>query len=94
MNALDWLLVVLVLAYAVSGYWQGFVTGALATAGLLLGGVFGVWLAPVALGDAAQLRTELARVGTVEVFGEAAARPPQPQPTPKPQQPTLQLKRP
>ena len=52
MNALDWLLVVLVLAYALSGYWQGFVTGAFATAGLLLGGLFGVWLAPVALGDA------------------------------------------
>ena len=53
MNLLDWLLVVLVLAYALSGYWQGFVTGAFATAGLLLGGLFGVWLAPVALGDAA-----------------------------------------
>jgi S1-C subfamily serine protease len=52
MNALDWILVALVLAYAVSGYWQGFVTGAFATAGLLLGGLFGVWLAPVALGDA------------------------------------------
>lgn len=53
MNLLDWLLVVLVLAYAVSGYWQGFVTGAFATAGLLLGGLFGVWLAPVLLGNAA-----------------------------------------
>jgi S1-C subfamily serine protease len=53
MNGLDWLLVVLVLAYAVSGYWQGFVTGAFATAGLLLGGLLGVWLAPIALGDAA-----------------------------------------
>ncbi len=52
MNLLDWLLLVLVVAYAVSGYWQGFVTGAFATAGLLLGGLFGVWLAPVALGDA------------------------------------------
>ncbi|MCW2842215.1 MAG: peptidase and chymotrypsin/Hap [Nocardioides sp.] len=52
MNLLDWLLVVLVLAYALSGYWQGFVTGAFATTGLLLGGLFGVWLAPVALGDA------------------------------------------
>ena len=40
------------LAYALSGYWQGFITGAFATAGLLLGGLFGVWLAPVALGDA------------------------------------------
>ena len=53
MNALDWLLIILVLAYALSGYWQGFITGAFATAGLLLGGLFGVWLAPVALGDAA-----------------------------------------
>ncbi|WP_309647190.1 MarP family serine protease [Nocardioides sp.] len=52
MNALDWLLVVLVLAYALSGYWQGFVTGAFATTGLLLGGLLGVWLAPIALGEA------------------------------------------
>ncbi|MEJ7834185.1 MAG: MarP family serine protease [Nocardioides sp.] len=52
MNTLDWLLVVLVLAYALSGYWQGFVTGAFATTGLLLGGLLGVLLAPVALGDA------------------------------------------
>ena len=52
MNLLDWLLVFLVLAYALSGYWQGFIAGAFATTGLLLGGLFGVWLAPVALGDA------------------------------------------
>ncbi|WP_372734256.1 MarP family serine protease [Nocardioides sp.] len=52
MNALDWFLVITVLAYALSGYWQGFVTGAFATTGLLLGGLLGVWLAPVALGDA------------------------------------------
>jgi S1-C subfamily serine protease len=52
MNLLDWSLLVLVAAYALSGYWQGFVTGAFATAGLLLGGLLGVWLAPVALGDA------------------------------------------
>lgn len=51
-------------------------------------------VATVALGDAAQLREEMARVGAVEVFGEAAAKPPQPQPTPKQQQPALQLKRP
>jgi S1-C subfamily serine protease len=51
-NLLDWLLLVLALAYALSGYWQGFITGAFATAGLLLGGLLGVWLAPVALGDA------------------------------------------
>ena len=53
MNILDWCLVVLVGLYALSGYWQGFVTGAFATAGLLLGGLLGVWIAPIALGDAA-----------------------------------------
>ncbi|QIK74650.1 MarP family serine protease [Nocardioides piscis] len=53
MNILDWCLVALVGVYSLSGYWQGFVTGAFATAGLLLGGLFGVWVAPVALGDAA-----------------------------------------
>ena len=52
MNLLDWCLVVLVLAYAVSGYWQGFITGAFATIGLLAGGLLGIWLAPVLLGDA------------------------------------------
>lgn len=52
MNLLDWLLVALVLTYALSGYWQGFITGAFATFGLLLGGGLGVWLAPKALGDA------------------------------------------
>jgi predicted Zn-dependent peptidase len=51
-------------------------------------------VAAVAVGDAAQLRAELARIGAVEVFGEAAAKP-QPAPAPaKPQQPALQLKRP
>lgn len=53
MNVLDWCLVALVGIYALSGYWQGFITGAFATAGLLLGGVAGIWAAPLALGDAA-----------------------------------------
>jgi S1-C subfamily serine protease len=52
MNLLDWMLLLLVAAYALSGYWQGFVTGAFATGGLLLGGLFGIWVAPLALGDA------------------------------------------
>jgi S1-C subfamily serine protease len=52
MNLLDWLLVLLVGVYALSGYWQGFVAGAFATTGLLLGGLFGIWLAPAVLGDA------------------------------------------
>jgi S1-C subfamily serine protease len=51
-NLLDWLLLLLVLAYALSGYWQGFVTGAFATVGLLVGGLVGIWLAPIILGDA------------------------------------------
>ncbi|QYJ03702.1 MarP family serine protease [Nocardioides panacisoli] len=49
MNFLDVLLLLLVLAYALSGYWQGFITGAFATVGLLAGGLFGIWLAPIAL---------------------------------------------
>ncbi|WP_182378992.1 MarP family serine protease [Nocardioides sp. WS12] len=51
MNFLDWLLVLLVLAYALSGYWQGFVTGAFATVGLLTGGLGGILLAPIVLGS-------------------------------------------
>lgn len=52
LNALDWFLIVLVVAYAVSGYWQGFISGAFATVGLVGGGVFGVWLVPEVLGNA------------------------------------------
>jgi S1-C subfamily serine protease len=51
-NLLDWVLVLIVVLYAVSGYWQGFVTGLSATLCLLLGGLIGVWLAPTALGNA------------------------------------------
>jgi zinc protease len=50
-------------------------------------------VAVVAEGDASQLRTELARGGAVEVFGEAAEQPPSTEPQ-KPKQPGLQLKRP
>ena len=53
MNVLDWCLLALVGIYALSGYWQGFITGAFATAGLLLGGLLRIWAAPLALGDAA-----------------------------------------
>lgn len=51
MNTLDVILLVVVLAYAVSGYWQGFITGAFATAGLLAGGFLGIWLVPRLLAD-------------------------------------------
>ena len=52
MNWLDWGLLTLVFAYGLSGYWQGFITGAFATLGLLVGGVIGVWASPQLLGDA------------------------------------------
>ena len=52
MNILDWCLVALALAYALSGYWQGFIAGAAATVGLVLGGLVGIWIAPMLLGDA------------------------------------------
>jgi S1-C subfamily serine protease len=75
-NALDWFLVVVVVAYAVSGYWQGFITGAFATAGLLLGGLLGILLAPKLLGDASPaLWVSLAALFIVLIcasFGQAA----------------------
>ncbi len=75
MNALDWCLVLIALAYALSGYWQGFITGAFATVGLVLGGLLGIWLAPHLLGDAApSLWVSLAALFVVLVcasFGQA-----------------------
>jgi S1-C subfamily serine protease len=50
-NFLDLLLILLTIAYGVSGYWQGFVTGASATVGLLLGGLLGIVVIPHLLGD-------------------------------------------
>lgn len=75
MNFLDWCLVLIVVAYALSGYWQGFITGAFATLGLLLGGLFGIWLAPHLLGNAKpSLWVSLAALFVVLVcasFGQA-----------------------
>jgi S1-C subfamily serine protease len=76
MNFLDWCLVLIVAAYALSGYWQGFITGAFATIGLLVGGLFGIWLAPHLLGEAnPSLWVSLAALFVVLVcasFGQAA----------------------
>jgi S1-C subfamily serine protease len=75
MNLLDWCLVLIVVAYALSGYWQGFITGAFATLGLLLGGLLGIWLAPHLLGEAKpSLWVSLAALFVVLVcasFGQA-----------------------
>ena len=59
LNPLDVVVLLLVLAYAVSGYWQGFVTGAFATAGLLLGGLAGIALAPHVFGESRSLWVSL-----------------------------------
>ena len=88
MNVLDWcLLVARRGVYALSGYWQGFITGAFATAGLLLGGLVGIWVAPLALGDADPVAVglpgralhrdhlRLAGAGALPVRRRAAPRP-------------------
>jgi S1-C subfamily serine protease len=46
MNVLDWALVLLAVAYAVTGFRRGFVIGASTTVGLLAGGVLGVLVTP------------------------------------------------
>lgn len=46
MNALDWVLVLFAVLYALSGFRQGFVVGACSTLGLLVGLVVGVVFAP------------------------------------------------
>lgn len=75
MNLLDWCLVIVAVAYALSGYWQGFITGAFATVGLIVGGLLGIWLAPVLLGNASpSLAISLAALFVVLVcasFGQA-----------------------
>jgi S1-C subfamily serine protease len=75
-NVLDWVLIIVVVLYAVSGYWQGFITGAFATVGLLVGGLIGVWLAPTVLGNATpSILVSLAAVFIVIVcasLGQAA----------------------
>ena len=49
MNLLDLVLILVVIAYAVAGFRQGFLIGALGMVGLLSGGMVGVWLAPIIL---------------------------------------------
>lgn len=51
MNILDVLIVVVLVGYAVSGYYQGFVTNLIATIGLLVGGLFAISLVPRFMAD-------------------------------------------
>jgi S1-C subfamily serine protease len=76
MNALDWVLILLALLYALSGYWQGLIAGAFATLGLLFGGIIGVWVAPLILGSASPSiwvsLTAIVLVLFVALVGQAA----------------------
>ncbi|MGH3506638.1 MAG: MarP family serine protease [Nocardioidaceae bacterium] len=47
MNGLDWLLLLGILVYAISGYQQGFLVGAASTSGLLIGGLLGIQVTPL-----------------------------------------------
>lgn len=72
MNSLDVVLVVIVLAYAVSGYVQGFVVNLIATIGLLVGAGGAILLVPRLLdsGSSGSLQTSLLALGLV--IGAAA----------------------
>ncbi len=75
MNSLDVILVVVLLAYAVSGYVQGFVTNLVATIGLLAGGLLAIAVVPHVLDhDQPTLTSSLLALGIVigaAAFGQA-----------------------
>jgi S1-C subfamily serine protease len=48
-NTLDWILIMFVVLYALSGYQQGFIVGSASTFGLLIGGFIGVQVTPLLL---------------------------------------------
>ncbi len=71
MNSLDLLIVLVLVAYAISGYFQGFVVNLIATVGLLLGGLLAVAVVPKILsGHTPTLTTSLIALGAV--IGAAA----------------------
>lgn len=66
MNSLDLLILLVMLAYAVSGYVQGFVVNLIATTGLLVGGLAGIGIVPKVLSnDDPTLTTSLLALGIV-----------------------------
>jgi hypothetical protein len=66
MNSLDLILIVILLAYAVSGYVQGFVVNLIATIGLLVGGLLALAIVPKFLsGNTATLSSSLLALGLV-----------------------------
>lgn len=46
MNSLDLVIALILVGYAISGYFQGFVVNLIATLGLLVGGLLAVWVIP------------------------------------------------
>ena len=71
MSSLDLVIAVVVVAYAVSGYLQGFVVNLVATAGLVLGGLGAIWVVPHLLDrQNGTLTTSLLALGLV--IGAAA----------------------
>ena len=66
MNSLDVILILVLLAYAVSGYVQGFVVNLIATVGLLVGGLLALAIVPKFLsGNTATLSSSLLALGLV-----------------------------
>jgi S1-C subfamily serine protease len=66
MNSLDLIIVVILVAYAVSGYFQGFVVNLIATIGLLAGGLLALSLVPMLLADdSTTLSSSLLALGLV-----------------------------
>ncbi|WP_332666938.1 MarP family serine protease [Aeromicrobium sp.] len=66
MNSLDVILVLVLVAYAVSGYVQGFVVNLIATIGLLVGGLLALAIVPKFLsGNTATLSSSLLALGLV-----------------------------
>ncbi|HEX5741962.1 MAG TPA: MarP family serine protease [Pilimelia sp.] len=72
MSPLDYLLILLMMAFAFSGYRQGFVTGALSFAGFFGGAVVGLQVGPV-LADRIADPTLKVTVALAAVFGMAVA---------------------
>jgi len=66
MNSLDLIIVVVLVAYAISGYFQGFVVNLVATVGLLAGGLLALALVPKVLsGESPTLSSSLLALGLV-----------------------------
>ena len=66
MNSLDLIILVILVAYAVSGFFQGFVVNLVATLGLLLGGLVALAVVPMLLsGDRPTLSSSLLALGLV-----------------------------